>query len=191
MIKNLLIALAVTFVAGVVIMYVGATSSLAMAVVLGVAVFFALHMTSRNRKEVRVDDAHRLSSLRAVAPAGQALLYIYREGFVGKLVGWNVSLDGTSLAQLRSPRFTQTTLGPGSHTLAVSLDGPAANQNKPAEETFVAQPGDVIVFAMKSKMGALSNTLSFVRELDTPSALRKLSKIPMVAEQRAGGTTDA
>jgi hypothetical protein len=180
MIKNLLIALAVTFVAGVVVMYVGATSSLAMAVVLGIAVFFALHMTSRNRKEVRVDDAHRLSSLRAVAPAGQALLYIYREGFAGKLVGWNVSLDGTALAQLRSPRFTQTTLGPGSHTLAVSLDGLAANQNKPAEETFVAQPGDVIVFAMKSKMGALSNTLSFVRELDTPSALRKLSKIPMV-----------
>jgi hypothetical protein len=121
--------------------------------------------------------------LSAPAPAGQALLYIYREGFMGKAVGWNVSLDGKALAQLRSPRFTQTTVGPGRHTLAVSLKGFAGSQNKPAETTFDAQLGEVIVFAMKSKMSALSNALCFIREPDTPTALQKLSKLPMVAAE--------
>src|SRR5215469_1953537 len=120
MIKNLLIALAVIVAGGVVLVYLDATSYVAGLVVLGIAVFFGLQRMSGNRGEVRVDDASRESSLNAVVPAGQALLYIYRDGITGKLVGWNVSLDGAALAQLKSPRFTQTTLGPGSHTLAVN-----------------------------------------------------------------------
>jgi hypothetical protein len=152
-------------------------------VVFGVLVFFILQMRAGNRKEVRVDAASRQSLLSAIAPTGQALLYVYREGFMGKMVGWNVSLDGVALAQLRSPRFTQTTLSPGSHTLAVTLGGLAGTQNKPAEATFEAKPDEVIVMAMKSKMGAISNTLFFVREADAAAALQKFSKMPMVAAE--------
>jgi hypothetical protein len=190
MIKNLLIAFAVAFVAGFGMAFLDrlsgspSSSTSIMPIVLGVIAFCVLQMLAGNRKEVRADDASRQASLSATVPAGQALLYIYREGFMGKAVGWNVSLDGAALAQLRSPRFTQTAITPGSHTLAVSLGGMAATQNKPAEATFDAQSGDVIVFAMKSKMGALSNTLSFVREQDAPTALQKLAKIPMVAADR-------
>ncbi len=190
MIKNLLIAFAVAFVAGAGLAFLNgitgspSSTSSVMPIVLGVLVFFILQMRAGNRKEARADAASRQASLSAAAPAGQALLYIYREGFVGKAVGWNVSLDGTALAQLRSPRFTQTTLSPGHHTLTVSLGGMAATQNKPAETTFDAQPGEVIVFAMKSKMGALSNTLSFVREQNASTALQTLAKIPMVAADR-------
>ena len=197
MIKNALIAFAVAFAAGLGLGFLerlsGSSSetTLILPVVLGVMVFFALQMRSGNRKEVRIDAALRQSSLSAAAPAGQALLYVYREGFMGKMVGWNVSLDGTALAQLRSPRFTQTTLSPGSHTLAVSLGGMAGTQNKPAETTFNAQPGEVIVMAMKSKMGALSNTLFFVREPDAPAALQKLSNMPMVAAERSAGISAA
>jgi hypothetical protein len=189
MIKNLLIGFAVAFAAGVgfgLLDYFSGSSSstsVVLPMVLGFLTFLVLQGLSGNRKEARVDDATRQSSLSAPAPAGQALLYIYREGFMGKAVGWNVSLDGKALAQLRSPRFTQTTVGPGRHTLAVSLKGFAGTQNKPTETTFETQPGEVIVFAMKSKMSALSNTLCFVREADTSTALKKLSKIPMVAAE--------
>jgi hypothetical protein len=189
MIKNLLIGFAVAFAAGVgfgLLDYFSGSSSstsVVLPMVLGFLTFLVLQGLSGNRKEARVDDAIRQSSLSAPAPAGQVLLYIYREGFMGKAVGWNVSLDGKALAQLRSPRFTQTTVGPGRHTLAVSLKGFARSQNKPAETTFDAQLGEVIVFAMKSKMSALSNTLCFIREPDTPTALQKLSKIPMVAAE--------
>jgi hypothetical protein len=197
MVKNLLIAVAVAFLAGLGIEFLdqlsgsATTSPFIMPTVLGFFVFFFLQMRAGNRKEVRIDDASRQSSLSAVAPAGQALLYIYREGFVGKMVGWNVSLDGTALAQLRSPRFTQTTLNPGAHTLAVSLEGLAGSQSKPGEATFDAQPGDVIVFAMKAKMGALAQTLLFVREPDVSAALKKFSKMPMVAAERPAGTAAA
>ena len=113
MIKNALIAFAVAFVIAVGLEFLNrwadpessAVSPL-IPTVTAIVVFSLLQMLSGNRKEVRVDDASRRSSLSAVAPAGQALLYIYREGFVGRLVGWNVSLDGAALAQLRSPRFT-------------------------------------------------------------------------------------
>jgi hypothetical protein len=197
MIKNLLIGFAVAFAVGVgfglLDYFSGASSSTSfvLPVVLGFFTFLILQMLSGNRKEARVDDAARQSSLSAPAPAGQALLYIYREGFMGKAVGWNVSLDGKALAQLRSPRFTQTAISPGHHTLAVSLGGFAGTQNKPAETTFDAQLGEVIVFAMKSKMSALSNTLSFVREPDTRTALQKLAKIPMVAAEPTAGSVAA
>jgi hypothetical protein len=196
--KNGLIAFAVAFVIAVGLEFLNVwtdpdSSSVSPLIptVIAIVVFCALQMLSGNRKEVRVDDASRQSSLRAAVPAGQALLYIYREGFVGRLVGWNVSLDGTALAQLRSPRFTQTTLSPGAHTLTVSLGGIAGKQNKPAEAGFEAQPGEVIMFAMKSKMGALNNTLFFVREPDARAALQKLAKMPMVAPEQTARATAA
>lgn len=197
MIKNALIAFAVAFVAGVGLGFLdsltGSSSetTFILPVVFGALTFFFLQMRSGNRKEVRVDAASRQSSLTATVPAGQALLYVYREGFMGKAVGWNVSLDGVTLAQLRSPRFTRTTVSPGSHSLAVSLRGLAGTQNKPAEMTFRLQAGEILVIALKAKMGALSNTLFFVREPDVPAALQKLSKIPMVAAERPAEVTAA
>lgn len=197
MIKNALIAFAVAFVAGVGLGFLDSLSgsssetTFILPLVLGSLTFFILQMRSGNRKEVRVDAASRQSLLTAPAPAGQALLYVYREGFMGKAVGWNVSLDGAALAQLRSPRFTQTAVTPGSHTLSVSLGGLAGTQNKPAETSFEAKSGEVIVMAMKSKMGALSNTLFFVREPDATAALQKLSKMPMVAAGRPAEMTAA
>jgi hypothetical protein len=189
MIKNLLIGFAVAFAAGVgfgLLDYFSGSSSstsVVLPMVLGFLTFLVLQGLSGNRKEARVDDATRQSSLTAPAPAGQALLYIYREGFVGKAVGWNVSLDGKALAQLRSPRFTQTSVSPGRHTLEVTLKGFAGAKVKPVETTFDAQSGEVIVFAMKSKMKALDNTLCFIREADTATVLQKLAKIPMVAAE--------
>lgn len=197
MIKNALIAFVVALGAGIGLGFLEGLSdsssetTFIIPVVLGVLVFFILQMRSGNRKEVRVDSASRQSSLTAAAPAGQALLYVYREGFMGKAVGWNVSLNGAVLAQLRSPRFTQTAVSPGSHTLAVSLGGLAGTQNKPAEVTLQVQAGEVIVMAVKAKMGALSNTLFFVREPDAPAALQKFSKMPMVAAQRSAAITAA
>jgi hypothetical protein len=74
--------------------------------------------------------------------------------------------------------------------LTFSLSSPSAlgGTNKSSETAFEAQPGEVIVFAMKVKMGATSGTPYTVREQDTHAALQKLSKIPMVAAERAGVT---
>lgn len=195
MIKNLkvrhsLIAVAVTlflsFGFGILQAITGISLPVWPAVVLGGAVYFTLQARSSNREETRVDDASREAALRAVAPPGQALLYIYREGFLGKAVGFNVSLDGSALVQLRTPRFTQTTLRPGAHTLAVGVPGFAGTEikSKTVDGAFEAHAGEVIVFTMRQRIGAPP---SFVREQDTQAAMRKFIKMPMVAPERNAG----
>lgn len=186
-IKNFLIASLVVLVAGIgcgVLEHLAGSSATPLYLIpmaLGFSVFSLLQIRSGTSKEVRVDDAARQAALSAVAPAGQALLYLYREGFVGKAVGWDVTLDFAKLAQLRSPRFTQTTVAAGPHTLRVSVSGVANANNKPGETTFEAQSGEVIVFALKSKAGALGITLSFVREQDAGAARQRFSKMRMAA----------
>jgi hypothetical protein len=201
LIKNALIGFAVAFVAGFALSFLdtvsgsssGSGPSLVLPAVLGILTFFMLQMLSGNRKEARVDDAARQAALSATVPPGQALLFVYREGFVGKAVGWNVTLDGTALAQLKSPRFACTAIGPGSHKLTVGLGvgGFAGTQNKPTETAFNAQAGEVVIYAMKTKMGALSSTLYFDREADPRAILQKLAKVPMVATERPGATLAA
>ena len=55
----------------------------------------------------------------ALAPVvdGTARLIVFRRGFVGKLAGVDVYLDGEVRTQLKSPRFAALTVEPGTHTL--------------------------------------------------------------------------
>jgi hypothetical protein len=193
MIKNALIGLGVSFTTAFAFFSlesIGGSStrsspSLTLPVALGVLTFVALQMLSGNRKETRVEGSTRQAALNASAPPGQALLFIYREGFVGKAVGWNVTLDGATLAQLKSPRFTCTAIRPGRHTLAVNLGlkGFAGTQNTPSLTSVEAQAGEVLVYAVRSKMGALKTTLYFAKEPDPRATLQRLANIPMVASE--------
>lgn len=192
LIKNLLIGFAVAFVAGFGLSFLETVSGSAsgsgvtytMPTVMGVITFFGLQMRAGNHKESKVDAGARQAALSAVVPPGQVLLYVYREGFAGKAVGWNVALDGAELVQLKSPRFTRIVIQPGNHVLGVRVGGGFAGaQFKPGELAFEAHPGEVLVFAMKAKMGALASTISFVREPDPVAALQKLEKIQMVASE--------
>jgi len=192
MIKNALIGFGVAFAAGLGLSFLqtisgsgGSGSNVVVPAVMGMLTFFALQMRAGNRKETRVDDDIRRAALTASVPPGQASLFVYREGFAGKAVGWNVALDGVALAQLKSPRFTCTVIQPGRHKLSVSLGlgGFAGTQNTPSETMVDAQAGEILVYAMKSKMGALSNTLYFTKEADPRATLQKLAKVPMVAPE--------
>jgi hypothetical protein len=192
LLRNVLIGFGVTFVTGFVLGFLESASgpsagtSWTLPVVFGGLAFLVLQMKSGNRKETRADDSVRQAALNAAVPPGQASVYIYREGFAGKAVGWNVALDGVGLAQLKSPRFTCTTVAPGHHTLSVSLGGLAGTQNKPSEMAFEARVGEILVYAMKARIRALSSTLTFVLEPDARAALKKLAGIPMVAPDRPG-----
>ena len=158
-------------------------SSIPVAAAMGVVVFFILQMRSGNRNEVRGDDAAREVALQGPVPPGRAALYIYREGFAGKAVGFDVSLDGAPLAQLRSPRFTWTTVAPGTHKLSVGMNGGMSSQYKPTDLTIEAKAGDTLVYMIQTKMGALSTTLLLVPEPDPRGALSKLARIPMVTTE--------
>jgi hypothetical protein len=79
MIKNVLIAFAVTFVVAAGLVYLdilggsSSTTTFITPVVLGGVTFLVLQGLSGNRKEVRVDDANRQSSLSA--PAAKARFF--------------------------------------------------------------------------------------------------------------------
>ena len=69
----------------------------------------------------------------ALAPVGDgsARVIVFRRGFVGKLAGVDVYLDGAARTQLKSPRFAALTVSPGVHTLETRM------QNKPSKALAV------------------------------------------------------
>jgi hypothetical protein len=138
-------------------------------------------LSADGRAETRLDDAARDAALAGDVPPGHAVLYVYRQCTTGRALAWDVSLDGKSLAQLRSPRFAHRVLKPGPHTLCVSVRGFAGALHRPSYAVFVAEPGEAIVFAARTQTTALNGTVRFVREADPRAALEKLAGTPMVA----------
>src|SRR5216684_4361208 len=73
----------------------------------GTAVFVAyiLANLAGNKRVPNASDAVKSEALKLAPPAGMALLVVYREGFVAKLAGLNLAIDGREFAQLTSPKF--------------------------------------------------------------------------------------
>lgn len=82
----------------------------------GAVIVFRNLQTNRKVAEAPLDQ--RDDALKFTPVAGKAVLYVFRNQFVGRAVGINVLIDGREVAQLKSPRFTRLLLSPGSHRLA-------------------------------------------------------------------------
>ena len=89
-----------------------------------------------NRKVPTADAAQKEAALALKPPPGKALLVVYREGFVAKLAGLNIAVDGQEFAQLTAPKFTVLTLPAGAHTLTCGFGGLAGPQSKPGSYEF-------------------------------------------------------
>jgi len=151
-------------------------------IVVGILMAFAWMGISGNRKVVTVSAQERDQSLAAPPPEGSGAVWIYREGFVGKAVGYDVGVDGHVVAQLKSPASTRLVLAAGSHAITAALPGsPGGMSPNPAQVTLNVVAGQTLVYRMSMKMGALKNTLIFEPQADVAGALQKLSGTPMVA----------
>jgi len=146
--------------------------------------FYLLQMLSGNRAEIQATPAERQAALAVVPAPGTALLYIYRDGFVGKALGIDVVIDGQPIAQLKSPRFAALTLDAGPHVINAGPKGFAASQARSGEIAFNAASGETIVFHLAMSLGAIKNSVVIQRELLPEIAIRKLSSITMVAPAR-------
>ena len=113
-----------------------------------------------------------------------ALLYVYREGFMGKQLGFDVLVDGQPAAQLKSPRFVRLVLVPGEHVLTVGTTGFAASQNKAASTSLSAVAGETVVLKAFVERGMAQNSIQLVREANPAAALGKLASIPMVVPEQ-------
>jgi hypothetical protein len=154
----------------------------------GVVTAYILANLAGNRKVAIAPAAEREVALRFEAPGDKAVVYVFREGFMGKAAGMEIALDGLAVAQLKSPRFTRLTLSAGPHTLSAYYGGLAGAQNRPSTYDLDAVAGSVTLLGVGASMGFLSNGLNFTPAVDIEAAKAKLAGFPMVmAEGAAAG----
>jgi len=147
---------------------------------LGFITFFILANLAGNRKVAAASAAERDQALSLTPPAGQGQLLIYREGFVGKAAGMNVTVDGVVRAQLKSPRFVVLPVSPGSHRVGAGFGGLAGAQNNAGDEAVQVGGGQTVVMRASLSMGMLKNTVRLERIDDHEGVRRKLANVTMV-----------
>jgi hypothetical protein len=151
--------------------------------IFGVIVAYVMSNLVGTKPSKAATSAEKEAVLAFRAEPGQALLIVFREGFVGMAAGMNVALDDRPIAQLKSPRFTALSIPLGPHKVWASFAGLAAAQNRVAEQDFVAGPGEVVALRMVMAMGATKNTIRIER-IDNPDGLAsKLKSMTMVAPE--------
>ncbi len=149
---------------------------------------FAAYITANlagNRKVPNASDTDKQAALQMKPPPGKSLLYVYREGFVAKLAGLNLQVDGAEFAQLTAPKFTCLVLAPGPHTLTCGFGGLAGPQSKKGVYEFVAPADGVAVVGIGVNMGLVQGAMSFTPIVSPDAAKTKLSSMPMAVANPA------
>ncbi|MGA0599898.1 DUF2846 domain-containing protein [Caulobacter sp. KR2-114] len=157
--------------------------SLYFAIFFGGFTAYILANLAGNRKVATADAGQQAQALTMTAPADKALVYVYRQGFVGMAAGLNVSVDGRTVAQLTSPRFTVVSVAPGAHTLTAGFGGLAGAQNKVASEPFTAEAGGVYAFRLTLSMGMLQNSIQIAPMPDLAPVKAALGGMKMTAPE--------
>ncbi len=150
-------------------------------VAFGAVTAFILANLAGNRSVANAPEADKQAALSRTAPADRALLFVYREGFVAKLAGMNVSVDGKGVAQLKSPRFTSVSLAPGAHRIEAQFGGLAGAQSKTGELNINAAAGAILAVRITLSMGLVKGGIVLTEITDTALARRAMNAMPMVA----------
>jgi hypothetical protein len=138
-----------------------------------------------NRKVPTADAAQKEAALALKPPPGKALLVVYRAGFVAKLAGLNIAVDGEEFVQLTAPRFTILTLPAGVHTLTCGFGGLAGPQSKPGTYEFTVGEGGVATIGIGVRMGAVQGSMKFTPIAGAEAARAKVAGMPMVVASPA------
>jgi hypothetical protein len=127
------------------------------------------------------DEKARTAALSLKPPPGTGLVIVLREGFMGKAQGIDVTLNGRELAQLKSPRFTATTVQPGHYTLNAAFAGQMNLGSAPGTASFDLGSGQVALFRITTAMKMTTSDVVLTRIDDPASIAGKLAKTKMVA----------
>jgi hypothetical protein len=145
----------------------------------GVMTAYLLANLAGNRAGPAATADQKAKALVAQPPAGKALLYLYREGFIAKLAGLNIAIDSRVVAQLKSPRFTCIALPPGQHSVTAGFGGLAGPQNKTAELTIDIPPGGTVALRMTMQLGVVQGSVAIVPQTDLVMVMRALAGMSM------------
>lgn len=150
----------------------------------GAITAYALNNLTGNRRTREADSAALANALTFAPDPMRARLYLVRTGFVGKMAGMNLGVDGREIAQLKSPRFTCIALSPGPHIVRAAFGGGLKGQTNAAELQLNAAASEIIVLHLALAMGAVKNTVRIERV--APDTLRaKMQSMRMTAPDLA------
>ncbi|MDE2370790.1 MAG: hypothetical protein KGN16_17610 [Burkholderiales bacterium] len=156
-----------------------------LAIACGVISWFALQLLTSNRRVDQAEPAARERALAFHCPPGRALVYFVRTGFAGKAVGFDLAVDGRTVAQIRSPRFTCIELSPGNHELSARVGGgKSAFAPAAARLTTLLAPGSVTLLHIAIRRQLTSSELAF-EPWSIETARERLPKVVMVAPDAA------
>lgn len=148
---------------------------------LGVAAGFIFANLSANRRSANASEAERQQALTGAPPPGKALLFLYRRGYVAKLVGMDFAVDGRAVAQLKSPHFTCVVIQAGPHTVHAAFGGFAGSQARAAECPFTAEPGGVVTIGARMKMGLVQGGIGLTLDANPAQIRADLARRDMTA----------
>ena len=178
-VRAIVIGFAVALVTGVALNVLLHGTGRWIAIFAGVMTAYLLSNLAGNRKIADASDADKRAALERRPPSGKALVYLYREGFVAKLAGLDLKIDGRPVAQLKSPRFTCVAVPAGSHVISGRFGGLAGAQSKFSELTIQAPADGVVCVRIGVSMGLLQGSLQMTVAADTAAAMRTLATLPM------------
>jgi hypothetical protein len=145
----------------------------------GVVAAYLFGNLAGNRRIANAGGAEKSAALSRSPPPGKALLFLYREGFVAKLAGLNVTVDGKPVAQLKSPRFTCVVVPAGTHTVAASFGGAAGAQSQMAECSLEAPADGGAAVRMTAHVTVTMGGIQLEPQADLAAVKLRLAGMPM------------
>ena len=146
---------------------------------------FILGNLAGNRRIANASSADRDTALARTVPPGKALLYVYRTGFVAKLAGLNIAIDGRPVAQLKAPRFTLVAVPARPIMLTAGFGGLAGPQSKKGELTVDASAGGIMVVKITIAMGLAQGKVKMEQEPNGDTARAALASFAMTPADAA------
>jgi hypothetical protein len=132
-----------------------------------------------NRSIASASNADRAAALSRTPPPGKMLLYVVREGFVAKMAGLNLSIDGRPVAQIKAPRFTFIALPARQTTLGAAFGGLAGAQSKPNEIVLDPPANGILVVKITIAIGLVQGSVKFTVQPDGEAARKSLAYVTM------------
>jgi hypothetical protein len=154
-------------------------------VFIGAFIAYILSNLAGNKKVPAASDAEKAQALQLKAPAGKSLLVVYREGFVAKLAGLNIAVDGKAFAQLTAPKFTTLVVPAGPHTLTCGFGGLAGPQSKKGTYEFQAPADGFVAVGIGVSMGLLQGNMKFTPLAGADAVKAKVGSMPMAKAEPA------
>lgn len=146
---------------------------------LGLLSAFVFANLSGNRRIANASDADKAVALSRQPPPGKALVFLYREGYVAKLAGMNVSIDAKPVAQLKSPRFTCIVVPAGHHVISAKFGGLVSAQSLMGECALDVGADSAAAVRIGVRMTIGRNGIDLEPQADVAAARAHLAGMPM------------